>query len=84
MAEAQKNSDLEKISFEDALLELEKIVRELEAGQGDLESSITAYEKGVALKQHCETKLKAAQAKIEKITLNENGTVSAEETSVDG
>lgn len=73
MAEAKQ--DLAKTSFEDALTALEQIVRELESGKGDLETSIAAYEKGMVLKQHCEARLKEAQAKIEKITVGEDGRV---------
>ncbi|MBL1148262.1 MAG: exodeoxyribonuclease VII small subunit [Pseudomonadota bacterium] len=76
MAEsATAKQDIGKTSFEDALTELERIVRELESGKGDLETSIEAYEKGMVLKQHCEAKLKEAQAKIEKITVSEDGSV---------
>ena len=60
--------DIEKLSFEKALGELEDIVGKLEDGGGDLEAAITDYQRGVALKTHCETKLKEAEAKIEKIT----------------
>lgn len=84
MAEsAAAKQDIGKTSFEDALTELERIVRELESGKGDLETSIEAYEKGMILKQHCETKLKEAQAKIEKITINEDGSVKTQEFDVE-
>lgn len=63
----------ENLSFEEALSELEKIVRSLESGTGDLQASIGAYERGVALKKHCEAKLKEAQMKIEKITVSADG-----------
>ena len=49
------------MSFEDALNELEKIVRQIEDGRGKLDEAISAYERGVALKRHCESKLKEAQ-----------------------
>jgi exodeoxyribonuclease VII small subunit len=75
--------DLGKTSFEDALTELERIVRELESGKGDLETSIEAYEKGMILKQHCEAKLKEAQAKIEKITIGEDGSVKTQAFDVE-
>lgn len=65
--------DIKALSFEQALQELEKIVRHLESGDIPLEESISSYERGVALKQHCEAKLKDAQMKIEKITLNQDG-----------
>lgn len=77
--DAQKTSqELEGLSFESALGELEQIVRALETGRAPLEESIGSYERGVALKQHCEKKLKEAQTKIEKITLDSDGNISAE------
>lgn len=69
---------IEDMSFEDALGELETIVRSLETGQAPLEESITAYERGVALKKHCEGKLNEARKKIEKITIADDGSLSAE------
>ena len=69
---------IETLSFEDALGELEKIVKTLETGQTKLEDSITQYERGVALKNHCETKLREAQAKIEKITVSKDGQLGTE------
>lgn len=69
---------IEELSFEDSLSELEKIVATLEGGKAPLEDSITVYERGIALKKHCEKKLKEAQSKIEKITVSEDGTISAE------
>lgn len=65
--------EIKDISFEDALLQLENIVRELEAGRIKLDDAVSAYEKAVALKQFCENKLKAAQLKIEKIQLSPDG-----------
>jgi exodeoxyribonuclease VII small subunit len=67
---------INSMTFEDALTELEGIVRNLESGKAPLEDSITAYERGTALKQHCETKLREAQAKIEKIVVGKDGKVS--------
>ena len=61
------------MSFEEALAELEKIVATLEKGQAALEDSIALYERGTALKAHCEGKLKAAQAKIERIVVSADG-----------
>ena len=55
---------IDQLSFEDALLELEAIVRNLEGANTPLEKSIEEYERGVALKKHCEAKLRDAQAKI--------------------
>ncbi|HEY9079730.1 exodeoxyribonuclease VII small subunit [Magnetovibrio sp.] len=59
--------DIQKLSFEDALAELEGIVRDLEDGRGELEGAIKAFERGTLLKRHCAAKLKEAEARIEKI-----------------
>ncbi len=75
-------ADVEKLSFEQALAELEGIVEKLEAGDVDLEESIAIYERGTLLKAHCEAKLAAAKAKVEKITLSADGTVSAEPVDI--
>lgn len=64
------------MSFEEALTELETIVRSLETGKAPLEESITSYERGIELKKHCEKKLRDAQAKIEKIIVHEDGSLS--------
>lgn len=72
----------ESISFEDALSELEKIVRQLESGGADLKSSIDHYERGMALKKRCEACLKEAQARIEKITISADGKVATEPFSI--
>ncbi len=72
-----KDSDIATLSFEAALAELEKIVHSLESGKAGLEESITIYERGVALRQHCEAKLKDAQLRVEKLTL-ENGQTKTE------
>lgn len=80
MAEAKA---LEAMSFEDALSELEKIVATLEKGQAALEDSIALYERGTALKAHCETKLKAAQARIEKIVVGADGTPATQPFDVE-
>lgn len=66
-------TDIAKMSFEDALSELETIVAKLERGDAPLEESITIYQRGAALKAHCEGKLKDAQLKVEKIVLDANG-----------
>ncbi|MCB1721899.1 MAG: exodeoxyribonuclease VII small subunit [Rhodospirillales bacterium] len=71
-----KEQPIESLNFEQALGELEAIVRSLETGQAPLEESITAYERGIALKKHCETRLRDAQAKIEKITVDKDGQIS--------
>lgn len=72
---AQPKAD--DLSFEQALVELEKIVSSLESGQAPLADSITAYERGMVLKKQCEQKLNEAQEKIEKITIDANGAPTA-------
>lgn len=64
-----------KLSFEEALDELEKLVKQLENGKAKLDDAIGAYERGAHLKRHCENKLREAQAKIELITVSENGEI---------
>ena len=66
------------MSFEQALAELERIVAELESGKTDLEQSIGAYERGAKLKAHCESKLKEAQLRVEKIVLGPSGPTGVE------
>jgi exodeoxyribonuclease VII small subunit len=66
-------SDIEKMSFEDAMKALEELVGKLERGDVPLDDSIKMYERGAALKAHCEAKLKAAEEKVAKITLGEGG-----------
>jgi exodeoxyribonuclease VII small subunit len=68
-------ADIAKLSFEDALKELEEIVRALEQGKGKLEDAIKSYERGAGLKAHCEKKLAEAQARIEKIAIGADGAV---------
>ncbi len=65
--------DLSALSFEEALAELEKIVRDLETGQAKLDDAIAAYERGAALKRHCEAKLRDAQAKVDRIVAGPDG-----------
>ena len=61
------------LSFEDALQRLEQIVQKLESGQVPLEESIALYEEGARLKAHCETRLRAAQLRVEKIVVGPDG-----------
>lgn len=72
MAET-KTKPVDKMTFEESLAELEVIVRQLEAGDVDLEKSIAIYERGAALKAHCETRLKSAELKVEQIVQGTNG-----------
>lgn len=66
-------NDIAALSFEAAMAELEKVVRDLESGNVALEKSIELYERGAALKAHCEKKLKEAEERVEKITLSAAG-----------
>jgi len=63
------HKNIQNLSFEDALSELENIVSKLERGDAPLEESIDIYERGARLKKHCESKLKDAQLKVDKIVL---------------
>ena len=72
------DADIAALSFEQALEELERIVSELESGKAELERSIQVYERGAALKAHCETKLKAAQLRVEKIVMGPAGPIGVE------
>ena len=64
---------IDQLSFEAALAELETIVRGLEAGSAPLDQSIELYQRGDALKRHCEARLKTAQERIEQISLGADG-----------
>ena len=68
--------DLQNISFEDALAQLEQIVRELESGRIKLDDAVAAYEKAVALKKLCSDRLAAAALKVEKIEIGKDGALS--------
>ncbi|MCB1453732.1 MAG: exodeoxyribonuclease VII small subunit [Rhizobiaceae bacterium] len=67
------NDDIKTMTFEKALEALEKIVEDLERGDVPLDESIRTYERGEALKAHCEKLLKAAEDKVEKIRLSREG-----------
>ncbi|MEO6580644.1 MAG: exodeoxyribonuclease VII small subunit [Sphingomicrobium sp.] len=66
-------TSIDEMSFEGALEELEKIVRTLEQGSEPLDKSIELYQRGDRLKRHCEARLKAAQERIEQISLGPDG-----------
>jgi exodeoxyribonuclease VII small subunit len=72
MAETS-NDDVKTLTFEAALQQLEEIVGKLESGRAPLAESIAIYERGEALKAHCEALLRTAEARIEKITLSRDG-----------
>lgn len=77
-----ENYNLDELSFEDAINQLEVIVRELESGKTKLDDAVSAYEKAVKLKQLCETKLKSAQLKIEKIEISPSDEVKTSEFNI--
>jgi exodeoxyribonuclease VII small subunit len=78
MSSKSKAEPVEQLSFEAALKELEGIVSRLEQGEVDLEDSIALYERGQALKSHCEKKLKAAESRLEKIVHGAAGAIGTE------
>lgn len=67
------STDISGLSFEDALRALEDVVRKLESGEVPLDQSIDLYERGEALRKHCQARLDAAQARIEKIVTGAGG-----------
>ena len=74
-----ENKQLEELSFEEAIAQLETIVRELESGRTKLDDAVSAYEKAIKLKQLCENKLKSAQLKIEKLEITPSDEVKTSE-----
>ena len=76
MNKANKYADIEKMSFEKAMAELETIVSDLENGSIELEESIEKYQRGIQLKKHCDQKLKEANMKIDQIEIDKNGNVT--------
>ena len=83
MAEPTIPADIAKMSFEDALAELEGIVATLEQGSAGLEDAIKSYERGTQLKIHCEAKLRNAREKVEKINIGPDGVVRAEPADIE-
>ena len=76
MDKASLPPDIAAMAFEDALTALEEIVRQLEGGRIRLEEAVTAYERGVALKRHCEARLQEARSKVERITTDGQGAIT--------
>lgn len=83
MAKKSIAADIAKMSFEEALAELEDTVRELEDQGGELDLAITAYSRGAALKKHCEAKLKEARKRVEKIVVDQSGEAVAKPANLD-
>ncbi len=67
------SASLEKVTFEDALQELEGIVASLERGEVSLDDAIAAFERGTQLKSHCQARLEEARMKVEKIKVPDAG-----------
>jgi exodeoxyribonuclease VII small subunit len=68
-----RGTEISALSFEDALRALEDVVRKLESGEVPLDDSISLYERGEALRKHCQARLDAAQARIERIVAGPDG-----------
>jgi exodeoxyribonuclease VII small subunit len=83
MSEATLSDDIAAMSFEDALAELEGIVRRLESGQVKLDDAIQSYERGAQLKRHCEKKLNEAQQRVDRIVIAPDGGVTVEPAKLD-
>ena len=83
MSDPTVSADIAAMSFEDALAELEQIVRRLEAGQVKLDGAIQSYERGAQLKRHCELKLNEAQQRVDRIVIGPDGAVAAEPAKLD-
>ena len=73
---------IEKMSFEEALAELEEIVNKIDTGQESLADAVSSFERGVALKNQCEKMLKEAKLKIEKITITAENKIEFTEVEV--
>lgn len=80
MPEATEHTDIAAFSFEEALAELERIVKGLESGQVKLEDAIRAYERGNLLRRHCEAKLAEAEARVAAIVERPDGTLGLRES----
>jgi exodeoxyribonuclease VII small subunit len=83
MSEPVQPADIAAMSFEDALAELEGIVRRLEGGQVKLDEAIQSYERGAQLKRHCEKKLNEAQQRVDRIVIGPDGGVTVEPAKLD-
>jgi exodeoxyribonuclease VII small subunit len=76
-------AEIAALSFEEALAQLQDLVKKLERGDNKLDEAISSYERGALLKQHCEAKLREAQMKVEKIVLGANGSVGTQPMDTD-
>ena len=76
-------AEIAALSFEEALAELQELVKRLERGDNKLDDAIRSYERGALLKRHCEAKLREAQMKVEKIVLGSDGSVGTRPADLD-
>jgi exodeoxyribonuclease VII small subunit len=83
MVDVDVPADIAAMNFEEALAELEQIVRRLEGGQVKLDEAILSYERGTLLKRHCERKLNEAQQRVDRIVIASDGAVTAEPVKFD-
>ena len=83
MDDSVEPAAIDSMSFEDALAELEQIVRRLEAGQVKLDEAIRCYERGTRLRRHCEGKLDEAQQRVDRIVVGADGVIAARPESLD-
>ena len=83
MDDSVEPAEIDAMSFEDAVAELEQIVRRLEAGQVKLDEAIRCYERGTRLRRHCEGKLDEAQQRVERIVVGADGVVAARAETLD-
>jgi len=74
--------DIQAMSFEQAMQELEEIVQAMERGDAGLDEAIDRYTRGAQLKRHCEAKLREAKARVEKITVGADGGVAADDADL--
>ena len=83
MVDVDVPADIAAMNFEEALAELEQIVRRLEGGQVRLDEAIQFYERGALLKRHCERKLNEAQQRVDRIVIGGEGAITAEPAKFD-
>jgi exodeoxyribonuclease VII small subunit len=78
LADQDIPAEIQALSFEDALKQLEELVRQLEKGESRLDDAISAYERGANLKKHCEAKLAEARMKVDKISFGPGGEIGTQ------
>ena len=83
MSDSAEPKPVESLSFEDAMRELESVVDRLESGNAPLDDSIALYERGAALKAHCEAKLKSAELKVAQIAEGPEGQLGARAVEIE-